>query len=159
LWKYSRIEIISDEKFNKDSLIHKSNHSINSKNLLSFLSVKTFRIISIVNFLGFIVLNIVNLLFTILILNNPSLGIPLFLPGTGNMGSEPLRVSAFFHVLLIISPLLTTVSLILNYREVNKFNRATLNKIIKTFPPNVQIQIIENLKGLNEKIKEQMKIE
>jgi len=159
LWKYSRIEIISDEKFNKDSLIHKSNHSINSKNLLSFLSVKTFRIISIVNFLGFIVLNIVNLLFTILILNNPSLGIPLILPGTGNMGSEPLKISALFHVLLIISPLLTTVSLILNYREVNKFNRENLDKIIKTFPPNIQIQIIENLKGLNEKIKEQMKIE
>jgi len=75
------------------------------------------------------------------------------------MGSEPLKVSALFHVLLIISPLLTTVSLILNYREVNKINRENLDKIIKPFPPNVQIQIIENLKGLNEKIKEQMKIE
>ena len=75
------------------------------------------------------------------------------------MGSEPLRISALFHILLLISPLLTVSSLVLNYRQVNRFNRENLDKIIKTFPPNVQIQIIENLKGINEKIKEQLKIE
>ena len=159
LWKYSRIEVISDENFDKNYIIHKSNHSINNENVLSFLSVKNFRIVSILNFSGFIVLNVINLVFTTLILTIPSLGIPLNLPGTGNMGSEPLKVSVIFQILLIISPLLTVISLIFNYREVNKFNRKDLDKIIKTFPPNIQIQIIENLKGLNEKIKEQMKIE
>ena len=159
LWKYSRIEIISEEKFNKKSVIHKSNHSINDRNVLSFLSVKNFRILSIINLLGFIVLNIINSLLTVLILSNPSLGIPLNLPGTGSMGSESLIVSALFYILIFISPILTGTSLILNYRVVNKFNRENLDKIIKNFPPNVQIQIIENLKGLNEKIKEQMKIE
>ena len=159
LWKYSRIEIISDEKINKDSLIHKSNHSVNDKNVLSFLNVKNFKLISILNFSGFLVLNIINTVFTILILFNPSLGIPINLPGSGSMGSEPLRISALFHILLLISPLLTVSSLVLNYRQVNRFNRENLDKIIKTFPPNVQIQIIENLKGINEKIKEQLKIE
>ena len=94
-----------------------------------------------------------------MILFNSSLGIPLNLPGTGNMGSEPLKVSALFLTLLIITPLLTSIFLIFNYREINKFNRVNLDEIIKTLPPNVQIQIIENLKGLNKKIKEQMKIE
>ncbi len=159
LWKYSRIEIISDEQFNKDSLIHKSDHSINGKNVLSFLSVKNFRIISIINFLWFIVLNIMNSIFTILILNNLSLGIPLSLPGTGSMGSETLKVSALFHILLIITPFLTVTSLILNYRDINKFNRDNLDVIIKTLPKNIQIKIIENLKALNDKIKNQLKIE
>ncbi|MBY8985003.1 MAG: hypothetical protein KGD65_08050 [Candidatus Lokiarchaeota archaeon] len=159
LWKYSRIEINSDEKLNRSSLIHKSNHSVNDKNVLSFLSVKNFKIISIINFLGFLVLNIINSLYTFLILINPSLGIPINLPGTGSMGSEPLRISVLFHILLLISPLLTVSSLVLNYRQVNRFNRESLDKIIKTFPPNIQIQIIENLKGLSEKIKEQLKIE
>jgi hypothetical protein len=159
LWKYSRIEIIPDEQLNKDSLIHKSDRSINGKNVLSFLSVKNFRIISMINFLWFIVLNIMNLIFTILILNNLSLGIPLNLPGTGIMGSEALKVSALFHILLIISPLLTVTSLILNYRDINKFNRHSLDIIIKTLPKNIQIKIIENLKALNDKIKDQLKIE
>lgn len=159
LWKYSRIEIISDEKINKDSLIHKSNHSVNDKNVLSFLNVKNFKLISILNLLGFLVLNVINSIFTILILFNPSLGIPINLPGSGIMGSEALRISALFHILLLISPLLTVSSLVLNYRQVNRFNRENLDKIIKTYPPNIQIQIIENLKGLNEKIKEQLKIE
>ncbi len=159
LWKYSRIEIISGNISNKNPLIHKFNHSINSKNVLSFLGVKNFRILSIINFLVFIILNIINSLSTILISIDTALGIPLNLPGTGNMGSEPLKVSAIFHLLLIISPLLTVISLILYYREINKFDREKLNTIIKTFPKNVQIQIIENLKGLNEKIREQMKIE
>ena len=100
-----------------------------------------------------------NTILTLLILFDPSLGIPLNLPGTGIMGSEPLKIFPIFHILLIISPFLTVVSLILNYRDVHKFNKENLEEMIKTFPPNIQIQIIENLKGLNEKIKKQMKIE
>ena len=148
-----------DENLNKEILIQKSIHSITSKGVLSSLGVKNFRMISILNFLGIIVLNILNSIITILIINIPSFGIPLNLPGTGIMGSESLKVSSLFHILLIISPLLTSASLILIYREVNKFNQEDLDKIIKNFPPNVKIQIIENLKELNEKIKKQMKIE
>jgi len=159
LWKHSRIEIIPDKKLNRNSLKHKSNESTYGNVVLSFLSVKNFRMLSLSNLVVFIVLNILNLLFSILILTNTTLGSPLILPGTGSMGSAPLTVSALFYILLIVSPLLTTVSLIFNYREVNKFNREDLDKIIKNFPPNVQIQIVENLKGLNEKIKEQLKIE
>ena len=96
---------------------------------------------------------------TSLLLIDPSLGLPLNLPGTGSMGSEPIKITALFHIVLILSPLLTIVSLILNYREVNKISRENLDKIIKSFPPNDQIQIIENLKALNDKIKDQLKIE
>ena len=159
LWKYSRIEIISEENLNKLSLAHTSIHSINGMNVLSFLNINKFRIISILNFLVFIILNIISSLIAILIINNPSLGIPINLPGTGNMGSEPLKISAVFHALLFISPLLTIMSLILTYREVNKISQENLDKIIKTFPQNVQIQIIENFKALNDKIKDQLKIE
>ena len=159
LWKYSRIEIISDEITKEKTLNYKSNYSINRKNVLSFLNVKNFRIISIVNFLGFIILNIINLILTLIILIDPTLGIPVNLPGTGNMGSVPIKITALFHITIIISPLLTIASLILNYREVNKISRENLDKIIKSFSPNVQIQIIENLKALNDKIKDQLKIE
>ena len=159
LWKYSRIEIIPDEIPKEKTPGYKSNYSINRNNVLSFLNVKNLRIISIVNFLGFIILNIINLILTFLLLIDPSLGLPLNLPGTGSMGSEPMKITALFHIVLILSPLLTIVSLILNYRDINKINQDNLDKIIKTLPLNIQIKIIENLKALNNKIRDQLQIE
>ncbi len=159
VWKYSRIEIISDEDNNGNIPKYKSNNRSNKGNVISSLNIQNVRIISITNFLGFIILNIINTILTLFIFFNPSLGIPLILPGTGSLGSEPIKISLIFYILLIISPLLTAISLFLNYRDINKFQKEKLDKIIKSFPPNIQIQIMENLKGINEKIKKQMKIE
>jgi hypothetical protein len=159
VWKYSRIEIITGEEVNQNFLIHKSNNSIKSKNVLSFPNIKNFRNISILNFLVFLILNIINLILTFLILNIPTLGIPINLPGSGIISSEPLKISILFHILLIISPALTVGSLVLNYRDIIRFTKEDLDHIIKAYPPNIQLQINENLKGLSEKIKEQMENE
>ncbi|MHA2035354.1 MAG: hypothetical protein ACW972_00495 [Promethearchaeota archaeon] len=159
MWKYSRMEIIFDKSINKDTTKNKSNRWVKKGNVLSSLNIQRVRIISIINFLGFIILNIINILIAILIFINPSIGIQVNLPGTGIMGSEPLKISLTFYFSLFISPLLTAVSLYLNYRDINKFQPEKLEDIIKNFPPNIQIQIVENLKGLNEKLKKQMNIE
>ncbi|MHA2281282.1 MAG: hypothetical protein ACXAC5_10555 [Promethearchaeota archaeon] len=159
LWKYSRIEIISDEIPNEKPSSYKSNHNTNNDNVLSFLNTKNFRKISIINFLVFIILNILHLLLTLLLLIDFSPGIPFNLPGTGSMGSEPITITLLFYIILIFSPLLATVSLILTYRDINKINRDNLEKIIKTLHPNIQIKIIENLKALNNKIRDQLQIE
>ncbi|MHA2181772.1 MAG: hypothetical protein ACXAAH_10145 [Promethearchaeota archaeon] len=159
LWKYSRIEIISDEIPKEQTSDYKLNYSINRDNVLSFLNVKNLRIISMLNFFGFIILNIINSILTLLLLIDPSIGITVNLPGTGSMGSDPLKIGAVFHIVLILSPLFAIISLILNYRDIIKINRENLDKIIKTLPPNIQIKIIENLKALNNKIRDQLQIE
>jgi len=116
--------------------------------------LKTLKIISVINFLVFVILNIINLIFLLLISNNLILGMQVYLPG-----SQLITFSYILYGILFISPILTIIILTLNYRTINDFNKEKLDKLIKPLPRNIQINIIENLKSLNNKIKEEMKIE
>jgi hypothetical protein len=142
LWKYSKIEVVSNDKIKKNTTI------------VSFLKLKDFRLISLINVIIFLSLNMVNLIFIFLIYQIPSIGVQLNLPGP-----DPITVSPVFYVFLIVSPTFAGVSLFLSYREINNFGRDQLNEVIKPLPENVQENIIENLKALNNKIKDQLNIE
>ncbi len=150
LWKYSRFEIITSEIEGKLD----PHLSIDSRNIISFLKLKTLKMISVINLLVFILLNITNLIFLLLISNNPILGIQVYLPG-----SQLIPFSYILYGILFISPILTIIILMLNYRTINDFNKEKLDKLIEPLPRNIQINIIENLKSLNNKIKEQLKSE
>lgn len=151
LWKHSKIETIFD------GLNHKENKALDS--ILSYLNIKHFRLIVIINFSIFIVLNILNFILILTLNQIPFLKIQLNLPGTGSAGSDPLAISSIIYLIFIISPLFAGISLVLNYREVNNFSRKDLEKILKPLPNDIQIVIIENLKALNNKIRDQLNIE
>ena len=87
-------------------------------------------------------------------MSSSSIGIRLVLPGY-----QTITLSYMFLGFLIISPSLAITLLKYNYRIINEFNREKLNKIIEPFPRNIRIKIIENLKALNNEIKEQLKSE
>ncbi len=142
LWKYSKIEVIDNEKIKKNTAI------------VSFLKLKHFKLISLVSIIVFLSLNVLNLVFIFLITQIPSMGIQLNLPGP-----DPIIVSPIFYVSLIVSPTFAGISLVLSYRQINTFSRDQLNKVLKPLPDNMQENIIENLKALNNKIKDQLKIE
>ncbi|MFX1455566.1 MAG: hypothetical protein ACFFDB_09360 [Promethearchaeota archaeon] len=159
LWNYSRLEIVFEKDVRKKSTVNKSNNPPEKKQMLSFLNIQKAWVISMGNLLWFIILNLLNVILAIFIVSIPSLGIPKILPGTGIMSSESLRIPLTFYILLFGSPFLATASLYLNYREINKFTQDDLTKIIKNYPRDIQIQIIENLKGINKKIKKQLEFE
>lgn len=151
LWEHSRIKIIFNGIINKETT--------NLDSILSYLKIKHFRLIVIINFSIFIILNILNSILILTLDQNPLFTVQLNLPGTGSAGSDPLAISFIFYLIFIISPLFSVISLILNYRKVNDFNSKDLEKILKQFPNNIQIVILENLKALNNKIRDQLNIE
>jgi hypothetical protein len=147
LWKYSRIEII----------INRNNSQVPNNaeaTILSFLKIHKFKIIAIVNFVVFLTLNLLNMLFVIFANQIPILGFQLKLPSSALM-----TVSSVIFAFLIISPLVTVVSLTINYIDINSFSKTDLDEILKSLPLNVQINITENLKALNKKIHDQLNIE
>ena len=147
IWKYTKIEIITDPIEAKID----SQFSGDLRNIISFLKFKNFRLSSLITFLIFIILNIVNLIFNVLLLNFPSLGMQYFLPSY-----QPIILSYFFFGILIIPPVLSIILLTFNYKAVNNFSKEKLDKIIESLPRNLQIKIIENLKALSNKIKKQL---
>ncbi len=150
MWKYTKLEILTDTiEAGIDS-----HSSRDLRNIISFLKLKNFKLTSLINFFVFIILNILNLIFNVLIYNNLSFGIQFYLPG-----SQLITLSYFSFVILIIPPVLSLILLISNYKAVNNFSREKLDKIIEPLPRNLQIKIIENLKALNSKIKEQLNSE
>ncbi|MFX1553096.1 MAG: hypothetical protein ACFFBV_04150 [Promethearchaeota archaeon] len=151
LWKYAKIELITNSIKGRIPQDNDSQISADLRNVISFLKLKNFRIISISTFLVFIALNILNVIFLLLV-NHNSIGIQLILPG-----SQILFLSYIFYCFLIISPTLTITILIWNYKTINNFNREKLNKVIEPLPRNMQIKIIENLKSVNNKIREELK--
>jgi len=153
LWKYAKIELITDAIEGRIPQYNDSQISGDLRNIISFLKLKNFRIVSISTFLVFIILNILNVIILLLIPYN-SIGIQLILPG-----SQSITLSYIFYGFLIISPILTIILLIWNYKTINNFSRDKLNKVIEPLPRNMQIKIVENLKALNNKIKEQLKSE
>ena len=150
LWKFAGFAIIingSEKQIGSQILT-------DSKNFISFLKLNTYKIISIISLLVFIILNILNLISIFLINRIPSLGIQLPLPG-----SQLIPFSYLLYLVLLISPIITILVHIFNYKVINNFNNEKLEKNIEPLPKNIQIKIIENLKSLNNKIKEQLKTE
>ena len=156
LWKFSKIEI--DIKLNN---LHNKDttQSTNVNNILSYLKIRIVKFISLINILNLLILNIINLLSITLIQNNLIPGIDYYLPGTGSEGSEPITISFITYIILIVSPTLSAIFLVFTYRNINYINPDKLNEILKPLPRNIQIKIIENLKALSTRIKDQLKIE
>ena len=156
LWKFSKIEI--DIKLNN---LHNKDttQSTNVNNILSYLKIRIVKFISLINILNLLILNIINLLSITLIQNNLIPGIDYYLPGTGSEGSEPITISFITYIILIVSPTLSAIFLVFTYRNINYINPDKLNGILKALPRNIQIKIIENLKALSTRIKDQLKIE
>ncbi len=158
-WKYSKIEITTRSNDLKSSQESEKAFSHDLSKVISFLKMKEFIIISIVNFSVFVVLNLINLISMILIQNNFPLRLELNLPGTRSQGSNPITLPLSFYGFLIISPVLTIIFLIFNYRFINNINIEKLHEILESLPRTIQIKVIENLKTLNNKIEEDLKIE
>ncbi|MFX1314365.1 MAG: hypothetical protein ACFE9T_00745 [Promethearchaeota archaeon] len=159
LWKFSKVEIIFKNLKMKNSQIKDTNISLNLNNVISHFKINKFKLISIGSTLNFLLLNILNLIFLAMYYNNLFIGLEYKLPGTGSEGSEPISLSFLTFAILIISPTLTALFLVSIYRDIKSINTDKLTEILKTLPYNIQIQIMENLKALNSKIKEKMKIE
>ncbi|MFX1419526.1 MAG: hypothetical protein ACFE9N_11460 [Promethearchaeota archaeon] len=153
LWKYSKIEIM--KKNSEKNLTQDINSQLSSdlRDLISFLNPKNFRIVSITSLLVFVSLNILNLII-ILFINTGSIGIKIMLPG-----HQTITISYMFYGFLTISPSLTIILLIYIYKVVNNFSVEKIYEFIKPFPRKIQIKLIENLKTLNNKIREQLKSE
>jgi hypothetical protein len=75
--------------------------------------------------------------------NYSSVGLQIILPG-----SQILTISYFLFVFLIISPSITILILIKNYRIINDINKKKLENILKPLPKELQEKINENLKAL-----------
>ncbi|MFX1568793.1 MAG: hypothetical protein ACFFCV_10560 [Promethearchaeota archaeon] len=150
LWKFVRFEIIINgiEKEIDSQIL------TDSKHVISFLKLNSYKIISVINLLVFILFNILNLISIFLINGIPSLGIEVPLPG-----SQLIPISYFLYIVLFISPIITILVHIFNYKVINNIDDKKLEKVIEPLPRNMQIKIIENLKSLNNKIKEQLKTE
>ena len=158
-WKYSKLEIITYPIEN--SIIQKKEAELshNLSNVVSFLKMKYFRYISVFNVSILIILNLSNVISFALININTALGFQLTLPGSDNVGANSMIVSYFIYGLFIISPIFTTIVLVLNYKQINRINLEKFKKIIQPLPSNLQVKIIESLKALNSKMKEQLSIE
>ncbi|MFX1278666.1 MAG: hypothetical protein ACFFA3_04565 [Promethearchaeota archaeon] len=149
IWEHTKIEIIFDKIDNPNTENHES--------VISYLKIKNFRLIVIINFVIFISLNVLN---SIPIFSfDPKVGIQLNLPGTGSAGSEPLVIGFLLYIILIVSPLIAVISLFLNYRDINSFSSNDLKKTLKPLSNDNQKIILENLKKLNKKIRDQLNIE
>lgn len=148
-WKYTKTEIITETTEARSTLPF----SKDLRNIISFLKLNNFRMVAYITFFVFVILNILNII-TLFFINYGTIGIQLLLPG-----SQIITISYFFYGFLIISPTLTIIFLIKNYKINNKISKEKLDKILEPLPRNLQIKIIENLKALNNRIKEQLKSE
>ncbi len=159
LWKYARIEIVLDGidmKFPEDSISSK-----NIENLINNLEIDHFKLISLISFGIFITLNILNILTA---LQTISFDVDIFqfylnLPGTGIEGSQPISLSYIFCIVLLLPPIVTVIFLNSIYRKINSINTKRLSSVVSDLPRDIQIKVIENLKTLNKKIREQLRLE
>ncbi len=148
-WKYTKTEVLIDMPERTSNVPF----SKDVKNIISDLTLHNFRINTYITFFVFTILNMLNLI-TLFFVNYNNIGVPLFLPG-----SQIITIPYSFFGFLLISPTLAIIFLIKNYRIINKISNEKLDKILEPLPRNIQIKIIENLKALNSKIKEQLKSE
>ncbi len=148
-WKYTKIEILTDKS--KDNSI--SSLSKDVKKIISFLTLQNIKLIAYITLLIFISINILNIIILLIPIYS-NIGIQVILPG-----SQILTIPYFFLGFLFISPAITIIILIKNYRIINKINKKKLDKILELLPRNIQIGITENLKALRIKIIKQLKSE
>jgi hypothetical protein len=135
LWKFSRVEIqLSNE----------------TKEIGSILKFRNLKIISLTSFSVFLILNLIN----IFSFSFDTIRMLVYLPS-----SQILPLTFFYYGFLIISPTITIFLLIINYKTVTHFNVEQLRENIDPLPRNLQIKILESLKLVNKKVKEQLKIE
>ena len=156
IWKYSRFGIILK---NIDPEYEKSKSEGEIDRLINFLKFEKFKRISIVNLIVFLAANLLNTLFALAIHFNAISGLPFLLPGTGLESSEPIQITLFSPFIIVISPVLTSLLLILIYKDVNNFSLENLNAAIEDLPDNVKQQILENIKNLNKHFSKILSIE
>lgn len=142
IWKHSKIDLGED-----------------LSTIVSFLNRKKYNQILIINLAMFITLNILNILYSLVILNNPVLGINFFLPGTGLDSSRPLQITMMAIFIFVISPLVTTLLIIIIYKDVNNFSLENLNKLLEDVPEDLKQQIVDTLKNLNKKFETTLSME
>ncbi|TFG06725.1 MAG: hypothetical protein EU539_06850 [Promethearchaeota archaeon] len=158
VWKYCRIEL----RLNDSETSISNNYQIDQKNfdnVISFLKMKSFKITSIINLLVFVTLNTLNIIFTILIINNMTLGIKINLPGTGFEGSEPIYVSFFMYFAMIIPPIMAIIFLKKIYNDINDYDTEKLNYLLKSLPKSSQNNILRTISMLNNKLKNKVRME
>jgi hypothetical protein len=155
LWRYSKLEILTNPYVDDFQKITPEFSTV-LNHVVSFLRMKYFRQVSILNVSILLILNLLNVISIVLIDIDSALGFHLTLPGSNIVESSPMLVSHFIYGLFVISPLVTILILGLNYRQINQLNLEKLKKIIQPLPKNLQVKIIESLKALNNKMKEQL---
>ena len=160
LWKYSRIEVILQDA-NLVNIKDRATFGKNIDKMISFLKIQYFKEISVISFIIFLTINSVNILMSLLASN---ISIPFYqtrisLPGTGIESSEPLIVSIFIYGFLVIPPVVAFIFLVSIYKNINSFSKERLDTILNPLPKDIQIKVIENLKTLNKKFREELKIE
>ncbi|MFX1389471.1 MAG: hypothetical protein ACFE9Z_05335 [Promethearchaeota archaeon] len=153
LWKNTRIEIKINKSENKKQEYSSQVSDEKLYEILASLNLKSLRLSSYITLIIFLFVNILNI-FSIFFINDVNLGIQLNLPGT-----QILIFSCLFYGFLLISPLITIFLLFKNYKCINDIDREKLDSIIEELPYNKQAIILEGLKEMNKKIKEQLKIE
>ncbi len=156
IWKYSRFGIILK---NIDPEYEKSKSEGEIDRLINFLKFEKFKRISIVNLIVFLAANLSNILFALAIHYDVISGIPFLLPGTGIESSEPIQITLVSPFIIVISPVLSSLFLILIYRDINNFSLENLNAVIEDLPDNVKQQILENIKNLNNHFSKILSIE
>ena len=155
LWKYSRIEILveginpnENQKISRDL-----------ENIISILKMKNFKIISFINFFVFITLNLLNLLIALLIFYEIMPGVAINLPGTYIENSEPMILPIIIYGIIFISPLITIIFFWLSSRDIKDIDSKKFNTVIGSLSPDVKNQIIDNIQGLNKKLKQKLRLE
>lgn len=151
LWKYSKVEI-KIRKFSKEN-------PQTYDSIVSFLKIKNFKLIVLTNLILFITLNSLNTILIFTLKQDSPFIIELNLPGTGSAGSDPMIIFSLTYLILLFSPLFAIFSLILTYRDVSNFTIKQLDKILTQLPKNIQTIIIEHLKALDNKFRDQLNIE
>ncbi len=156
IWKYSKFGIILKKN---DPEYEKSQSEGEINKVINFLKFEKFKRISIVNLIVFLAANVLNTLFALAIQYNAISGIPFLLPGTGIESSEPLQITLILLIIIVVSPLLTSIFLLLIYKDVNNFSLENLNATIADLPDSLKRQILENIKNLNNHFSKILSIE
>lgn len=161
LWKYSRIYVIFDGLNVSELKRMEGNTSEDIDKIVSFLNLKSHNMISYISLIIFIIMNSINAF--IVLLSNFGFLVPVefqyYLPGTGTEESDPINISAFMYLVLILPPVITVLLLSITYHDVNTINHDRLNSVLKNLPQQIKINVIENLKAFNKRLKEDLKLE
>ncbi len=156
LWKFSKISVILDhndmEEIGGDyKFVQRHYNQVFSK-----LKIKKFKKISMGSLIVFIFLNITNLAFILYQLKGINFGFYYTLPGTGIETSEPIMISYFIYVVLIVPPLSTITFLRISYKDINNLELKNIQELVSPLPDDIQQIILKNIKLLHRNFKKHM---